>query len=164
MTATTSTQTLCCGKARRQFDSGLPSGQGSLMIQPLPCEIVVFFDFGGQGLQRLLDIHNHRTDLGVRHSLLSFVFRHWREGVKRSREGEEEGGGERRWRRSRHTSHRCAQEFLCRPRSMRVTPCLRLGLFSRRPFDSGGSRPIPTDPFGCGLCRLADTWVLRDPS
>ena len=44
---TTSTQTSCCGKWRRHFDSGLPSGQGSSMIQQLPRKIVVSLDFGG---------------------------------------------------------------------------------------------------------------------
>ena len=132
------------------------------MIQQLPRKIVVFFDFGGQGLQRRLDIHNRRTDLGVGHSLLSFVIRHWTKGVEKSGEGEEEGGGERRWRRSRHMSQRCARPGISLSFKINAREPLfarELGLFSRRPFDSGGPRPIPTDPFGWGLCRLADMWV-----
>ena len=120
------------------------------------------FDFGGRGLQRLLDIHNHRTDFGVGYSLLSFVIRRWTKGGEKSGEGEEEGGGERRWRRSRHTSHRCARPGTSLSSKINAREPLlarELGLLSRRPFDSGCPRPITTDPFGYGLCRLADMWV-----
>ena len=148
-------------------DTATADCQGSSVIRPLPRKIVVFSDLGGRGLQRLLDIHNHRIDLGAGHSLLSFVIRRWTKGGEKSGEGEEEGGGERRRRPSRHTSQRCARPGISLSSKINAREPLfarELGLLSRRPFDSGGPRPIPTGPFGCSLCRLADTWVLRDPS
>ena len=83
-------------------------------------------------------------------------------GREKSGEG---GGGRRRGEEvatiASHVSTLRATRnfFVVQDECARTLFARELGLFSRRPFDSGGPRPIPTDPFGWGLCRLADMWV-----